>query len=565
MLETQKTPQPQVAPFMVASPKSSERQALPTEAGSSPFFAGLMASMTREDSPTPAATHLLASNTADTSMPGFAHLASSSDLVLAQLGVKPVDSEAESLAQATLKSLEMPEIQPGLVNLESDLAKNLTAEALVLPTMPTEPLVVDTQLLPQDVLPATSETFSLPQDVLSASVEPQSLPPEMVTLSDGVSEDLLVEVPAADLALASVVPVVAEGGQVVEEVSKLSGEPTLKEMGDPSLVKSLSSDKASPEFGQASTQSITQAAAASSPSVQSMTTKAEPKVDGVNPQHNAAAQASVGNEKLTSETSEKLPAGFDKITAKPEKSEGSTTWGTQSQQAATVSAQAMQTSSQGQSNQQGQNHQSQQQQLAQMQFQAQQSVEQAQKSKFAEEMNAAKSAESSDKDRLANVLGDLGNPFDKRAQLPLGLQSINTPVRHPQWGQALGQRVVVMANQKIQEAKITLNPEKLGPVQIKLHMDKDQQVHVSMLAQHGTTREAMQDAIPKLKEMLEQAGIAFGSMDVGDQRDFDQAKEESASEKSALKASSPSALDDEKEDKTVLVQTKNNNLVDYYA
>ncbi|BBP43137.1 flagellar hook-length control protein FliK [Thiosulfativibrio zosterae] len=530
MLETQKTPQPQVAPFMVASPKSTDRQALPTEAGSSPFFAGLMASMAREDSPAAGTTNLLAQNTAETSMPGFANLASSSDLVLAQLGVKPVNAEAGTLAEAALKSLEMPKIQPGLVNLESDLANNLTA---AVPAMPVETLTAETQSLPQ----------------------------ELVSLSDVPSDDLLVEVPAAELAQASVLPVVAEAGQVTEEVSKLSGESTLKEVGDPGLVNSLSSNKASPGFGQANTQT----AAGSSPSVQSMTAKAEQKVEGVNPQVSAAAQASVGNEKLTSETSEKLPAGFDKIAAKPEKSEGSTTWGTQSQQAATVTAQAMQTSSQGQSNQQGQNHQSQQQQLAQMQFQAQQSVEQSVKSRFTEEMNAAKSAESSEKDRSANVLGDLGNAFDKRAQLPLGLQSINTPVRHPQWGQALGQRVVVMANQKIQEAKITLNPEKLGPVQIKLHMDKDQQVHVSMLAQHGTTREAMENAIPKLKEMLEQAGIAFGSMDVGDQRDFDQAKEESASEKGAQKSSSLSSLDDEKEDKTVLLQTKNNNLVDYYA
>ena len=519
MLETQKTPQPQVAPFMGASPKSTERQALPTEAGTSPFFAGLMASMVGADSSeTAGATTLTAQSATDSALPGFANLplASSSDLVLAQLGVKPVNAEAGALAEAALKSLEMPENQPGLVNFEPDLANNLT-----------------------DALPA--------------------IPAE--SLNEVTSDDLMVEVPAAELAQASVVPVVAEAGHLSEEISKLSGDSALKEVGDPGLVKSLSADKTTNGFGQATTQT----SATSNPSVPPMTAKTEQKVEGVNPQVSAAAQASAGNEKITSETSDKLPVGFDKIAVKPERSESSTTWGTQSQQAATVTAQAMQTSSQGQSNQQGQNHQSQQQQLAQMQFQAQQSVEQSVKSKFTEEMNAAKSAESSEKDRSANMLGDLGSAFDKRAQLPLGLQSINTPVRHPQWGQVLGQRVVVMANQKIQEAKITLNPEKLGPVQIKLHMDKDQQVHVSMLAQHGTTREAMENAIPKLKEMLEQAGIAFGSMDVGDQKDFDQAKEEAGFGKGSQNSAGLNSADDEQNEKPVVLQTKNNNLVDYYA
>lgn len=201
--------------------------------------------------------------------------------------------------------------------------------------------------------------------------------------------------------------------------------------------------------------------------------------------------------------------------------------------------------------------------------QAKHLVEQRQSSHFAEELMKAKKTESSASqgDKVASLLGDSGLAFDKRPQLALGLQSINTPVKHPQWGQALGQRVVVMANQKIQEAKIMLNPEKLGPVQIKLHIDKDQLVQVSMHAVHGMTRAAMEDAIPKLKDMLAEAGINFGAVDVGDQASFEQheAQEDSSHSESGSISQIKIEETDESVTKTTLLELKNDNIVDYYA
>lgn len=156
---------------------------------------------------------------------------------------------------------------------------------------------------------------------------------------------------------------------------------------------------------------------------------------------------------------------------------------------------------------------------------------------------------------------------DRRATLPPGLQSIPLPVKHPQWGQALGQRVVYMANSQLQQAQITLNPEKLGPIQIKLHMDRDQQIQVSLNAQHGTTKEAMEAAIPRLREMLEQNGVNLSSVDVGD---FSQFAEEQMSDESSENQNSGihTADSDENESLTTaeqVLQTESDQLVDYYA
>lgn len=157
--------------------------------------------------------------------------------------------------------------------------------------------------------------------------------------------------------------------------------------------------------------------------------------------------------------------------------------------------------------------------------------------------------------------------LDRRAQLPQGLQSIGLPVTHQRWGQSLGQRVVYMANNQIQQAQITLNPEKLGPVQVKLHIDRDQQVHVVMTAQHGVTREAMEAAMPRLKEMMEQAGIDLGSVDVSDQREFAQdsdgkdGEEQLGNSSNMVGSTEADASVGESDSQTY----STDNLVDYYA
>ncbi|MBN2864676.1 MAG: flagellar hook-length control protein FliK [Thiotrichales bacterium] len=152
-----------------------------------------------------------------------------------------------------------------------------------------------------------------------------------------------------------------------------------------------------------------------------------------------------------------------------------------------------------------------------------------------------------------------------RGQLPVGLQSIGLPVMHQKWGQALGQRVVYMANQQMQQAQITLNPEKLGPVQVRLQIDRDQKVNVVMTAQHGVTREAMEAAMPRLREMLEQSGIDVGSVDVNDQKQFADSEQENSENQQASSANGE-VVDENRADSTsdVLTHTTD-NVVDYYA
>jgi len=233
-----------------------------------------------------------------------------------------------------------------------------------------------------------------------------------------------------------------------------------------------------------------------------------------------------------------------------------TQWGGASNEAAlagSTSAQNGQSFSQGS----GQQSFSGQQQMMQFQEQRAQALDQQMQVKVNDELL-------SKVDSKEGILGGELLTADRRGQLPPGLQAISQPVKSPQWGQALGQRVVFMANNQLQQAQITLNPEKLGPVQVKLHMDKDQQVHVTMTAQHSTTREAMESALPRLREMLEQSGVDLATVDISDDKQFADNQSQD-SESHHLNGKSTEQDNDATEEIAPSQVHATDNIVDFYA
>lgn len=87
-------------------------------------------------------------------------------------------------------------------------------------------------------------------------------------------------------------------------------------------------------------------------------------------------------------------------------------------------------------------------------------------------------------------------------------------LRHPQWTQDVAQRVQVMVNQSMNELEVRLDPLDLGPMKIKLALDEQQKAHVTLSAQHTLTRDMLENALPRLKELLAQEGIELASVNV---------------------------------------------------
>ncbi len=101
----------------------------------------------------------------------------------------------------------------------------------------------------------------------------------------------------------------------------------------------------------------------------------------------------------------------------------------------------------------------------------------------------------------------------KGAQVGTGFAAITNQLGSQSWGDELVSRVKWQIGQDIQEAKISLNPRELGPLQVKINIIDDQ-AHVQFVAQHGSVRDAIEDAIPRLREMLEQSGMMLADADV---------------------------------------------------
>lgn len=84
--------------------------------------------------------------------------------------------------------------------------------------------------------------------------------------------------------------------------------------------------------------------------------------------------------------------------------------------------------------------------------------------------------------------------------------TLDTPLRAPSWGQDFSQRIAWIANNEVQAAQIKLNPPELGPIEIKISMAQEQ-TNISFTAPHALTREALEAALPRLREVLNESGF----------------------------------------------------------
>lgn len=94
--------------------------------------------------------------------------------------------------------------------------------------------------------------------------------------------------------------------------------------------------------------------------------------------------------------------------------------------------------------------------------------------------------------------------------------SLNAPFGQPNWDQAVGERIQWMVSQKMQGAEVKLNPAHLGPMEVRIQVQNDQ-ASVHFTAHHGVVRDALEAALPRLREMFEASGVELVDVDVSGQ------------------------------------------------
>lgn len=107
--------------------------------------------------------------------------------------------------------------------------------------------------------------------------------------------------------------------------------------------------------------------------------------------------------------------------------------------------------------------------------------------------------------------------------------TLGLPLHHPKWAEGMGERVVWMANQGVHSAELKLNPANLGPIEIRIAMN-DGQASVSFSSPHQHVRDAIENALPRLRDLMQEGGLSLGDAHVSDQSGRDQQQYHQAEE-----------------------------------
>lgn len=105
--------------------------------------------------------------------------------------------------------------------------------------------------------------------------------------------------------------------------------------------------------------------------------------------------------------------------------------------------------------------------------------------------------------------------------------SVSTSVGQAGWANELGQRVAWLAQGELKEAQLQLHPRSLGPVEVRIAYGHEQQLNVSFSAANPLAREALDAALPRLREMFEQQGLNLADANISQHSFADQQHQES--------------------------------------
>jgi flagellar hook-length control protein FliK len=117
---------------------------------------------------------------------------------------------------------------------------------------------------------------------------------------------------------------------------------------------------------------------------------------------------------------------------------------------------------------------------------------------------------------LANAVNDAATGNEAPRHLP-------TALGDPSWANELGQKLLWFASNDRQLAQLTLHPAQLGTLEITLNLSKDGAT-AHFVSPSAEVREAIETAVPRLREMLASSGIELGQVSVGGEFSWQQAE-----------------------------------------
>ena len=137
---------------------------------------------------------------------------------------------------------------------------------------------------------------------------------------------------------------------------------------------------------------------------------------------------------------------------------------------------------------------------------------------------------------------------------------LNTPA----WNNALGERAVLIATQNSRVAEIQLDPPELGSLNVRVQINQDQ-VSLSFTSPHAHVRDAVEQSLPRLREMFAEQGLALNESSVSDQQQNDRQREGVDERYAGDRQRGYGSGEQVDEGEQLRARTATVSLVDYYA
>lgn len=105
----------------------------------------------------------------------------------------------------------------------------------------------------------------------------------------------------------------------------------------------------------------------------------------------------------------------------------------------------------------------------------------------------------------------ISNPVQAQAAV---VREVASPVASSHWASDIGNQLVWMTDRRESRAELVLNPPQLGRIEVSITLNGDQ-ASASFVSPNPEVRDALQGSLPRLREVLADAGVFLGQANVG--------------------------------------------------
>ncbi|NQZ82627.1 MAG: flagellar hook-length control protein FliK [Colwellia sp.] len=114
------------------------------------------------------------------------------------------------------------------------------------------------------------------------------------------------------------------------------------------------------------------------------------------------------------------------------------------------------------------------------------------------------------------IMSNMTSELSQSQKSSVALQNESIAIYKKDFANAVKDKVMIMINQKIQRIEIQLDPAELGSMNIRINLQNEQAV-VSFIVQNQQAKEAVEENMDKLKNMLAESGVDVGDANVEQQ------------------------------------------------